>query len=85
MDITGNTVIAPSKLGPWSGAYDADERFSRPQLYYLTELGLDPETVATMNVRVGIQDILCPVIRRSHDRSRAQILTTGGDKMWVDA
>ncbi|QTH19630.1 hypothetical protein HRJ34_14730 [Rhizorhabdus wittichii] len=84
-DVTGMRVISPSKLGPWDGGYDEGERFSRPQLYRMGLMGIDPETVETVMVKVGVEEFLCPIVQRGHVLPRLKIIATGGERMWIDA
>lgn len=86
-DLTGMRVHAPSKIAEdiWSGAYDPGERFSKPQLFWLDQFQINHATVEAIEVRAGVSTFLCPIIRRSGRGDRVQIITVGGDRMWVDA
>ncbi len=90
--------IAPSRIGPWSGARVEGERYTRQQLDVMkrerpawTHFTDRPVTLK-VDVPIGHQPrpedmvvVQCPIIAWTKDRARVLIIAPGGDKLWVPA
>ena len=93
-------VITPSKMDPWRGRWEAGARFSNGQISAAGRHGLDlndcetfvyTRAVPLREVYVPIgqerptESFTCPVLRRSRNGKRVEVITPLGYRQWVDA
>lgn len=91
--------VVPSRPNPWRDYRVKDQWYTAAQLHQMRLRAIDPETVETVDVKsptvhdemwvplghpLPIYRIPCPVLRRSRDGTRVQVISATGWDEWVN-